>query len=242
MIEFKDIPMFSTLDETSLKELQNAIHTRHYKKGSVLFYEGDQSTCMYILLKGEIKLFKTNHKGSQLEINRLHAPSLIAEYACFEAEPFPESCEFLTDASVGMLRFDNLTNYLNQEAFSTELIKSLTSRTMSLFALIHKETILSSEAKVADFIIKQRSLFTRLKKNEMASILNLTPETFSRILTKFKKESIIVEMHHSIKVLDEAALYMIVDTNTMCTSVTYPKNMLRCDLDTIHSSLLKDNF
>lgn len=241
MIELKNIPMFSTLEEDQLKELQNAIHIRHYKKNSVLFYEGDQSSCMYILLSGEVKLYKTNPKGSQLEINRLHAPSLIAEYACFESEPFPESCEFLTDGTIGLLRFDNLSKYLTLPAFSTEFIKSLTSRTMSLFTLIHKETMLSSEAKVADFIIKQKSLFTRLKKNEIASILNLTPETFSRILTKFKKESIIMEKNQSINVLDELALYMIVETNTMKTSSTYPKNMLRCDLETMHSSLLKGN-
>ncbi len=226
MTELKDIPMFSTLGEEHLKELQNAIHVRHYKKGSILFYEGDQSSCMYILLGGEVKLYKTSPKGSKLEINRLHAPSLVAEYACFEAEPFPESCEFLTEGTIGLLRFDNLANYLNQAAFSTELIRSLTSRTMSLFALIHKETILSSEAKVADFIIKQRSLFKRLKKNEIASILNLTPETFSRMLAKFKKEGIIVENHQTIKVLDEEALYMIVETNTMKGCTTYPIDVL----------------
>ena len=226
MIELKDIPMFSALGEEHLKELQNAIHVRHYKKGSVLFYEGDQSSCMYILLGGEVKLYKTSPKGSQLEINRLHAPSLVAEYACFEPEPFPESCEFLTEGTIGLLRFDSLASYLNQAAFSTELIKSLTSRTMSLFALIHKETILSSEAKVADFIIKQKSLFGRLKKNEIASILNLTPETFSRMLAKFKKEGIIVENYQAIKVLDEEALYMIVETNTMKGCTTYPMDML----------------
>ena len=226
MIKLQDIPMFSTLGKEQLKELQDAIHVSRYEKGSILFYEGDQSSCMYILLKGEVKLYKTSPKGSQLQINRLHAPSLIAEYACFESDPFPESCEFLTNGTIGLLRFDKLTAYLKQEAFSVELIKSLTSRTMSLFSLIHKESILTSDAKVADFIIRQSSLLNRLKRNEVASILNLTPETFSRTLSKFKKESIIAEKDHTIKVLDETALHMIVETNTIEGCNSYLSNVL----------------
>lgn len=227
MIKLQDIPMFSTLNKEQLKELQNAIHVSHYEKDSILFYEGDQSSCMYILLKGEVKLYKTSPKGSQLQINRLQSPSLVAEYACFESDPFPESCEFLTNGTIGLLRFDKLTAYLKEEAFAMELIKSLTSRTMELFSLIHKESILTSDAKVADFIIRQLSLLNRLKRNEVASILNLTPETFSRTLSKFKKESIIAEKYHIIKVLDEAALHMIVETNTIEGCNSYLREPLK---------------
>lgn len=229
MIKLQDIPMFSTLGKEQLKELQNAIHVSRYEKGSVLFYEGDQSSCMYILLKGEVKLYKTSPKGSQLEINRLHAPSLIAEYACFESDPFPESCEFLTNGTIGLLRLDKLTTYLKLEAFSVELIKSLSSRTMELFSLIHKESILTSNAKVADFIIRQLPLLNRLKRNEVASILNLTPETFSRMLSKLKREGIIAEKYHTITVLDETALHMIVETNTIEGCNSYSRNILTAE-------------
>jgi CRP/FNR family transcriptional regulator len=69
-------------------------------------------------------------------------------------------------------------------------------------------------------MIKKIAIFNRLKNNEIASILNLTPETFSRILTKFKKEEIISVDNHQLKILNADALYIIVDTNTMkdCTN------------------------
>jgi len=80
--------------------------------------------------------------------------------------------------------------YLNDKEFALGLIKSLTSKVMILSSLVHKETILSSEAKVADLMIENITIFNRLKNNEIAGILNLTPETFARIITKFKKENI----------------------------------------------------
>lgn len=220
MIELHDIPMFSALGETYIKELKNNIHIKHYTKDSIVFYEGDESEYLHILMEGGVKLYKTSPKGTQIQINRFTAPSLIAEYACFEQEIFPATCEFVSDGAIGLLHFNKLYEYLNQAQFSLELIKSLTGKVMMLSALVHKETILSSEAKVADLMIKKASIFNRLKNNEIASILNLTPETFSRILTKFKKEGIISAEDHIITVLNKDALFHIVETNTMkdCTN------------------------
>jgi CRP/FNR family transcriptional regulator len=220
MVQLQDIPMFSALGETYIKELQNAIHVKRYTKDSIVFYEGDRSEYLHILLEGSVKLYKTSPKGTQIQINRFSAPSLIAEFACFEQEIFPASCEFVSEGAIGLLHFDKLYEYLNQPQFSLELIKSLTGKVMMLSALVHKETILSSEAKVADLMIKKLSVFNRLKNNEIASILNLTPETFSRILTKFKKEGIICVEDHRLRVLNKDALFYIVETNTMkdCTN------------------------
>ena len=220
MIELQEIPMFSALEERYISELKNAVHIKHFAKDSIVFYEGDESDYLHILMAGDVKLYKTSPKGSQIQINRFSAPSLIAEFACFEKEVFPATCEFVSEGAIGLLHFDKLYEYLNQPDFSLELIKSLTGKVMTLSALVHKETILSSEAKVADLMIKKVAIFNRLKNNEIASILNLTPETFSRILTKFKKEGIISVENHLLKVLNADALYMIVDTNTMkeCTN------------------------
>ena len=220
MVKLQDIPMFSALGDNYIKDLQNAIHVKQYAKDSIVFYEGDESDYLHILMDGDVKLYKTSPKGSQIQINRFSAPSLIAEFACFEKEVFPATCEFVNDGAIGLLHFDKLYEYLNQPEFSLELIKSLTGKVMTLSALVHKETILSSEAKVADLMIKKVAIFNRLKNNEIASILNLTPETFSRILTKFKKEGIIIVENQLLKVLNADALYIIIDTNTMkeCTN------------------------
>ena len=217
MVKVQDIPIFSTLDEDHIKILQNSIHVKHFNKESILFYEGEQSDYLHILMKGSVKLYKTSPKGSQVQINRLTAPALIAEFALFEKEPFPATCEFVTDGAVGLLHYDKLYEYLNYPEFSLALIKSLTGKISLLSALVHKETILSSEAKVADLMLKKVTIFNRLKNNEIASILNLTPETFSRILSKMKKEGIIKIENHKLHILNQDALLDIIENNTIKT-------------------------
>lgn len=220
MLKLENIPMFASLSESSLKELYNQTHIKNYTKDSIVFYEDDESTYLHILLAGSVKLYKTTPKGTQIQINRLGAPDLIGEYACFENQPFPATCEFVTDGVMGLLPFEAVFRHMSDPNFSLEIIKSLTGKVGLLSALVHKETVLSSEAKVADLMLQKLSLFHRLKNNELASILNLTPETFSRILTKLKKEGIIAVEDQKIVILNEDALYTIVDTNTMkdCTN------------------------
>jgi len=215
MVEIQDIPMFSDLDKKFHKDLQDSIHIKKFTKNSIVFYEGDESDYLYILLEGSVQLYKTSPKGSRVQIKRMKAPNVIGEYACFEKQPFPASCEFLTDGVMGLLHFNKVYEYLDNKEFSLGLIRSLTSKVMVLSALVHKETILSSEAKVADLMLENINTFKRLRNNEIAGILNLTPETFSRVITKFKKESIIHVVNGELKILNEEALYMIIETNTV---------------------------
>ena len=215
MVDIADITMFSDLDKKFHKELRDSIYIKKYTKNSIVFYEGDESDYLYILLEGTIRLYKTSPKGSEVQIKRMDAPNTIGEYACFEHEPFPVTCEFITNGVMGLLHFDKVYKYLDNKEFSLGLIKSLTSKVMILSSLVHKETILSSEAKVADLMIEKAVIFNRLKNNEIASILNLTPETFSRILSKFKKQSIISIEKHTLTILNKEALYMIIETNTI---------------------------
>ena len=95
MVEIQDIPMFSNLDRKFHKELKDSLYIKKFTRNSIVFYEGDESDYFYILLKGNIKLYKTSPKGSQVQIKRMKAPNTIGEYACFEKAPFPATCEFL---------------------------------------------------------------------------------------------------------------------------------------------------
>jgi len=215
MFELNEIPLFSALSDEHLKTLYEHIHIKHFNAENILFYEGNQSKYMHILMEGSVKLYKTSPKGTQVEIHRFAAPSLVAEFACFEQVPFPATCEFTTQGTVGLLHYDTFYEYLSHPEFSLGFIKSLTKKVKVLSTLVHKETILSSDAKVADFILREANLFSRLKYNEIASILNLTPETFSRILTKFKKANIIHIEQHELTILNHTLLSHIVETNNL---------------------------
>jgi len=215
MHTIKEIPLFSELTEEQVKSVYAQMQVRQYTKGSIVFYEGDEGEYLYVLLEGTVKLFKTSPKGTTVNIHNFVAPEMIALFPTLERIPFPATCEFLTDGTIGLLPLDKLYGCLNNTDLALSLISSLLKRMKILAELLHKETIYSSEAKIADFILNNTSIFERLKNNEIASILNMTPETLSRILTKLKKEKVITIKEHVVTILDEDALREIVETNSI---------------------------
>jgi len=216
MIQLEDVPMFCNLDKKYHKKLHNSIYIRHFSRNSVVFYEGDRSDYLHILLEGQVRLYKTSPKNSTIQIHRLVAPAVIGEYACLDQVPFPATCEFISETGIiGLLHFNEVMKYMREPDFSLALLKSMTNKVMLLSSLVHKETILSSEAKVADLILNDTDTFSRIKNNEIASILNITPETLSRILSKLKKEEIISFKNHTLKIINLEALHVLLEKNTI---------------------------
>ena len=221
MYKIEEISMFSNLPSDIIARIKDKMFIKKYTKNSIVFYEGDRGDSIYIILEGKVKLYKTTPKGTHIHINMLKAPELIGEYATFEHVPFPATCEFVTDGVIGKIPYDFLKNELLAiPDVSEAIIKSLTAKVHLLSTLVHQETVLSSEAKVADTILNRSEIFSRLKNSEIATILNLTPETLSRILSKFKKDKIIELKKQQLRVLEPQKLKDILSTNKLkeCTN------------------------
>jgi len=215
MLTLRDIPLFSALDDIQLAQLQSDVHIHKYDKNSIVFYEGDESEYLYILLEGAVRLYKTAPKGKQIHMHNFEAPEAIALFVAFEQIPFPATCELLTDGYIGLLPLEKFHACLSNASFATSLVKALARRMKLLSHLLHKETVYSSEAKIADILYTNPTVFERLKNTEIAAMLNITPETLSRILTKLKKENIVRIDKHKVTIIDEDALQKVIDTNSV---------------------------
>jgi CRP/FNR family transcriptional regulator len=208
MDRIRNISCFSKLTDAQLEKLKKISVIKKYKAKEILFYEGDEPTYLYVLLQGTLKVYKTNHKGQQIFLHQFYPGGLVAELANFENIPYPATAEFMSDSEVLRIDYQALEkDFFKNPEISFEIIKSLIAKHKILIDVIQKEVILTADAKVAKFILENEDLFKKLKNTQVASILNLTPETLSRTLSKFKSSGIIdLDDKHHIKVLNRAKL------------------------------------
>ena len=211
MDRVKDIPLFSKMSEENLKALETISQFKSYNADEIVFYEGDAPGTLYILTQGLLRLYKTDPKGNEVYIHQFIPSGLIGELACFENMNYPATARFITKGQLLKIDYKKLEkDFFQNPDVCMEIIKSLTKKVKILSNVIHKEMILTSEAKVAKLIVENSELFESLKNTQIASILNITPETLSRILTRFKKSELItVEKNHSVKILDKVKLTFI---------------------------------
>ncbi len=185
-------PFFQRLNEAELKRLKDISILKKYKKGEFLFMEGEESRWLHLLIKGSIKLYKIGPKGKEIFMHQFSGIGLVAELANFENIKFPATAVFLTGGEVLKIDYDKFyAEFLSNPHVSLQIIKSLSQKLKITSELIHQELVLNSEAKVARFLVNNADLFNELKHFKIASILNITPETFSRILAKFKAQNLI---------------------------------------------------
>jgi CRP/FNR family transcriptional regulator len=118
--------------------------------------------------------------------------NLVAELANFENIPYPATAEFSSSGEVMKIDYKKLEeNFFKNPDISLNIIKSLASKLKIMSEVVTNEIVLTSDAKVAKFIYENEELFNQLKNTQIASLLNITPETLSRSLAKLKKDEII---------------------------------------------------
>ncbi len=208
MQRLKDIPFFTNLSDENLKKLENISLFKNYQSNQILFYEGDEPKYLYILIDGVLRMYKTTPKGQEVYIHQFTPISMVGELANFEKIKFPATAKFVTNGTILKIEFEKLeSDFFKNPDISMEIIKSLTRKVKILSQVIHRELVLSSEAKVADFLYRNSELYDKLKNNQIASLLNITPETLSRILTKLKKDGIIaIDTSHHLVIKNPKAL------------------------------------
>ncbi|WP_457625294.1 Crp/Fnr family transcriptional regulator [Persephonella sp.] len=192
MIDAKEIYLFKHLNEEQLRKLQTISYIKDYSRGELLFYEGEEPKYLYILLEGTIRVYKTDLKGNEITLHYFHPVNMIAEVANFEEFPYPATAEFETEGKVLVIDFDRFRNeFLKDPDIAFNIIRSLTFKIKILNDIIVQNMMMDAVSRVAKFMDDHEDLFRELKHNKIASLLNITPETFSRILKKFKEQGII---------------------------------------------------
>lgn len=192
MHNLNKIPFFSKLNKEELDLLKDISQERVFSKGEILFYEGEEPKYLHVLLEGVLKLYKTNFKSQQIFLHQFKPVSFVAELANFESIPYPATAEFTTNGKVLKIDYEAFKNILfTHPELTFNIILSLSEKLKIMSQVVHNEIILTAEAKIAKFIVEHNELFGELKQTKIAQLLNLTPETLSRSLTKFKNQQFI---------------------------------------------------
>jgi len=198
----KEVNMFSALKDDELKALENISHIFKYKEGETLFVEGDVSKSLMLLVDGVVSIFKHDSKGNKIVIGYFNRYALLAEAATLRHTPLPSSAIFQSDGTIlkiDIVAFENL--FMAHPNISYEIIQSLLSKVDLLQQNIHFNIASTSIEKILHFYRKNPALSLNLKQYEIASVLGMTPETFSRNVKKLVKDSKLKKVSTGYKII-----------------------------------------
>jgi len=190
--KLKNIVLFNDLDEKTIKIIENFTTETKLKKDNIVFYEGDDSNYLYLLASGIIKLYKVSTNDKEIILKYFHSGELIAEVANFEHITYPATAKAFTDIEILKIDFEKLKKIIySKPELMFKIQSSLIKKIKNLEKVISTHLVLDARERIAQYICDNPKDFFNTKKIEIAEILNITPETLSRILRVFKNDNLI---------------------------------------------------
>ncbi|TGM58888.1 Crp/Fnr family transcriptional regulator [Leptospira adleri] len=199
--------LFEELEDREIISIFSKGKTEHYKKGEFLFHEGDIPNSLDLLTEGRVQIFKYDGNSNEITMNFFSPHSLIAELAIITGIPYPASGRFITDAVVIRLPLSLLKSEIkNNISLNHLLVQSLFQKIQALNMTINRGLTMDSMQRVAHFLYHLPVDCPPLNHGQIASMLILRAETFSRILRQLKDLQIIDAERGQIKILNREGL------------------------------------
>jgi CRP-like cAMP-binding protein len=154
-----------------------------YRKGDVLLTQGAHDMEQYFVVDGVLKRVVANPEGKEMILRFAKEDDMDTSYAAWRLRtPAPYSIRAVTKARVAKMPLPQWAAFLEEhpdlkEDFEYEVM-FLMSEVMAHTITLH---LLDAPGRVHRFLRKHPELSERVPKKELASYLNLSAETLSRL-------------------------------------------------------------
>ncbi|WP_269522515.1 Crp/Fnr family transcriptional regulator [Coraliomargarita parva] len=206
--------LFRGLSPEDIQQLAGICSELSLARGQLLFAEGTQASGFYVVVEGQMKIYKSNSEGKEKILHVSGPGESFAEVPVFHGAPYPANAAaiqatrllcFPRDAFIvaitnhPSLSLNMMGNFaMKLRRFSSQ-IEDLALKEVP--ARIASHLLYLSEAQGGDDLVK-----LRIAKGQLANLLGTTPETLSRVFGRLSEQGMIRIDGKVVHLLDREAL------------------------------------
>jgi len=204
--------------DEQLDLLASVMHIKKYSAGTHLFWEGDEATAVYWILKGRVKIRKSTSDGKDLLLSILQPDDMIADIDSWDTT-HRYTAETIDQVEVGViprLQLEMLMckygDFAYRYAMWMGLIQRKTESKLRDLLMGGKNGALASTLirlcnSFGEYEGNGIRINIKLTNNELAELVGTTREGVNRLLATMKKDGIVCsEVTGYIKVINLPAL------------------------------------
>lgn len=197
----------------------------HYKANQVVFYEGHASVGLYMLCAGKVKLTRSSTKGQRLIIGILDAGDIIEKDVFRNGAIHQVTCETLEPCKICLIERKPYLELIERNGvLAIKLIELLSAEVRSHIKHLDDFTFKSARERLAATLLELAERFgcrddagvnigMSLKREELAELTGITPETLARLLSTFQVEKLLTVNRRTITLTNVTRLSRIARSN-----------------------------
>ncbi len=219
----KGIPIFSSLTEKELKEIESLFNEEVVKKDEYIFWEGDPSNWLYVVSEGKVRVLKQSASGKDIILEIISSGDLFGGVAVLDKRPYPASAQAMENSKILKLSRSNILKIL--DSYPTVAIDTVTymgkrlrdahEMMRSLAAERVEKRIATILLRLAEKIgIKEPSgirLDINLTRLDLAEMAGTTVETAIRVMSKFGKGGLVDSHAKKIVITNKEGLESLLE-------------------------------
>jgi hemerythrin-like metal-binding protein len=184
------LPLFRNVAPEDLVRLAAACRERRLSRGEILFHKGDKARSLFLVIGGQMKLAISSAQGNEKVLGIFGARQTFGEAEVVMDCPYPFFAQALEDSTLLVLPQSELLEVLDRDkSLARGLLGCLGLRLHGLVQDVESFTLRTGTERVIGYLLQHAYLQAQgrmevalpARKQVIASLLHLTPETLSRI-------------------------------------------------------------
>lgn len=195
--------LFGDLDGETLGRLASRAVERPFRKGQLIFYEGDAGDSLLVIVEGLVKVFVTSESGEEMVLVTLRSPETFGELALIDGGPRSASAEVLEPTKVLALTRATLLDVMRERpALAESLLRSLGGVVRRLTEQASDLVFLDLHGRVAKLLVAladERGLTQgaeilldlHMTQSDLAGMVGGSRQSVNQILRSFERRGYI---------------------------------------------------
>lgn len=210
---------FKELSEEELAMVKENIVEVTYNKGEVICKQGSFASHVMIINKGLVKVYMEGcNTKEELTIKIVPYANIIGLPFIYEGNNvFQYSAKAYLECEVQLVEINTFRKLIQSNAmFASKIINQLCENTILVYGRFFCLTKKQTYGRFADILLclsqrvyKQKTFPLELTRKELAELAHMSIESTTRIMTKFKNESLIAVKNNQVEIQDLEKLKMI---------------------------------
>lgn len=205
--------LFCCLNFDELESVSDKKRSMFFKKGQIIFSEGNQPHGLYCIHRGKVKVHKLGEEGKDQIVRFAKETQLIGYRAILSGDSYYASATALENTEVCYIPKSTIIELIkSNHNFSLSVINLLSNDLKNAEEKVTHMAQKHVRERIAEAILLLKESYgfmedgetidSTLTRKEIANIAGTTTETSIRILSEFQKDKIIELDGKKIKIAD----------------------------------------